>query len=76
MQTATKKDFPVKVHCIMCKTEHTIYVNKEDWDLYNSPNRPHIQDIFPYLSSEDRELFITGICDECWKKTFGGDDDE
>lgn len=68
--------YPVKVRCVICKEEHTILVNREDWDMYNSSNRPHIQDIFPYLSPADREMLISGVCDSCWKKVFGGDDDE
>ena len=68
--------YPVKVKCVLCKKEHTILVNREDWDLYNSPNRPYIQDIFPYLSSAERELLISGMCNECFDKIFGGDCDE
>lgn len=68
--------YPVKVQCIICHEEHTILVNREDWDLYCSPNRPHIQDIFPYLSPADREMLISGICDVCFTNLFGGDCDE
>lgn len=71
-----ERTYEVKIKCLKCKTEHPILVNKEDWDLYNSPSRPHIQDIFPYLSPDEREMFISGICDKCWKELFGGDDDE
>lgn len=65
-----ERGYPVKVYCIICRKEHTILVNREDWDLYTSPNRPYIQDIFPYLSPEDRELLISGICSKCFIKIF------
>jgi len=29
-----------------------------------------IQDIFPELSSGERELFISGMCGECFDKVF------
>lgn len=76
MSKVKEYGYPVKVYCIICNTEHTILVNREDWDLYNSPCRPHIQDIFPYLSPADRELLMSGICDECFTNLFGGDCDE
>lgn len=66
--------YPVKVRCILCHSEHTILVNREDWDLYNSPSRPHIQDIFPYLSPADRELLISGLCSDCWSSLFDSED--
>ena len=68
--------YPVKVRCIQCHTEHTILVNREDWDLYNSPSRPHIQVIFPYLSPDERELLISGLCSKCWNSLFDDDCEE
>lgn len=66
--------YEVKVHCLLCNTEHTILVNRYDWDVYNSPSRPHIQDIFPYLSPAERELLISGICEVCFNSLFGEPD--
>lgn len=68
--------YEVKVQCVICKEEHTLLVNRDDWDMFNSPNRPYIQDIFPYLSSAERELLISGMCDSCFTNLFGGEDDE
>ena len=68
--------YEVKVRCVLCKEEQTLLVNRDDWDMYNSPNRPHIQDIFPYLSPAEREMLISGVCETCWNKVFGGDCDE
>ena len=62
--------------CPICGKQHKVLVREEDWELYNSPDRPHVQDIFPYLSPAERELLITGIDDECFNKMFGGEDYE
>ena len=62
--------------CPMCGKQHKVLVREEDWELYNSPDRPHVQDIFPYLSPAERELLITGIDEECFNKMFEGEDYE
>ena len=32
----------------------------------------HVQDVLPYWSPAEREMFfISGTCDDCWKKMFG-----
>lgn len=62
--------------CPICGKQHKVLVREEDWELYNSPDRPHVQDIFPYLSPAERELLITGIDDECFNKMFEGEDYE
>lgn len=33
---------------------------------FNQPQRPHIQDLFPWLSADDREFLLTGITPEEW----------
>lgn len=62
--------------CPICGKQHKVLVREEDWELYNSPDRPHVQDIFPYLSPAERELLITGIDDKCFHKMFEGEDYE
>lgn len=70
-----ERGYPVKFHCISCNKEHELLVNREDWDLFNSPSRPFVQDIFPYLSPAERELLISGLCSECWNSLFDDDGD-
>ena len=72
----SERNYEMKVSCRMCKKTHTLKVRVEDYFTFDMPNRPHIQDIFPYLSPAEREMLISGVCDSCWKKVFGGDDDE
>ena len=46
-----------------------------DWQ-HNRQQRPLIQNAFPDLSTDERELILSGICGECWERIFGGHDDE
>ena len=63
--------YEVHVYCTVCREEQTLLVNRDDWEMFNSPNRPYIQDIFPYLTPAERELLISGMCSKCWNKLFG-----
>lgn len=33
-----------------------------------------IQDALHYLTPDERELIISGICSTCWEELFGGDE--
>lgn len=60
--------------CPICGHSNTIMVYSDDYDRWQ--NGGLAQDCFPYLSAEDREMLISGICPECWDRMFGGDEDE
>lgn len=34
-----------------------------------------IQEAFPELTPAERELMISGMCGECWKKNFGEEEE-
>lgn len=72
----TDFDCEVSIRCVSCGTVHRIEVYEKDFDLFVSENRPHIQDIFPYLKPAERELLLSRVCEKCWNKMFGGEDDE
>ena len=72
----SERNYEMQVSCRMCRKTHSLKVRVEDYLTFDSPDRPHIQDIFPYLTPAERELLISGTCEECWNKMFGGDDDE
>ena len=70
------KNVDLKVRCVVCNQIKTVSVLEEDAFEYMNPNRDrHIQDIFPYLSPEQRELLISNICPECWNDLFPPEDE-
>ncbi len=63
--------FPLKVNntCPICGKHHFVIVDECDFaDWYGSDKS--VQAIFPYLSAEEREFFISGICADCCKNIF------
>ena len=63
----------IKVYatCHFCDKKYELEITQKQLDEYNSPNRRHIQDIFPELSPDMRELLISGMYPECWDDMFG-----
>ncbi len=52
--------------CNICNTVYILNVYPEDLaDALNNIDKS-IQDIFPYLSADKRELFLTGWCGSCF----------
>ena len=64
----------VETYCPMCHTYHYVEVNERDFYAWQSGKLA--QDAFPYLSAEEREMLISGICPECWAEMFSEDEDE
>ena len=62
----------VKIPCEHCHKVYEIEVEENDLKEYVQP--PHerrlIQDIFPYLTPQERELLISHTCNKCWKDMF------
>lgn len=63
----------VVVSCPFCGKAHEIYVN--DIDYLDWQDGMLVQEAFPYLSADEREMLISGICKECWESMFGSDDE-
>jgi len=59
------------VKCSMCQKQEVIEVLEEDFRKYK--NGWKVQDAFPYLSLDKRELLISNTCGTCWKKLFPED---
>ena len=58
------------VSCAMCGATVVIPVKEKDYLTFMSPNRPYVQDIFPYLTPAERELLISHTCEACWNSLF------
>lgn len=63
------------VPCKYCGVVYQIIADREDVTAWLSGSG-YIQDILGYLSPAERELLISGTCDNCWKNMFGDDLDE
>lgn len=59
----------ISVNCIYCNKEHIIIVNNSDYDDWKNHGKL-IQDAFPYLNADQRELLISRICPTCWEEMF------
>ena len=51
--------------CPFCGHENSINVCEEDYSAWQ--NGALVQDAFPYLLADEREMLISGICPTCCK---------
>lgn len=56
--------------CPFCGEDHEIEVWESDYLAWEVGD-VLAQDAFFYLSADEREMLISGICPSCWEKTFG-----
>lgn len=69
------KNFAVPTVCPYCQTATLVFVNEADYLRWCDGELA--QNAFPYLSADEREQLISGICPSCWDDMFYvGDDDE
>ena len=60
--------------CPFCRTKTEIKISAKGYEKWLDGDC--VQDAFPDMSAEDRELLITGMCYNCQDKTFADDDCE
>jgi hypothetical protein len=58
----------------MCKKEQVIKVKPKDY--YAWQNGKLIQVAMPYLTAGEREMLISGVCEDCFSSLFSDDDEE
>ena len=68
------KEITVVTRCPFCGRANEIEVNEMDYLDWEDGKL--VQNAFPYLSAEERETLISGICPKCWDETFGEDDED
>ena len=54
----------IETMCPFCGKKQIVTVKSEDYDKWE--NGELIQRAFPYLTPNERETLITGICDNCF----------
>lgn len=63
------KEINLITECPFCGRTNEIQVNETDyWDWEDGALA---QVAFPYLSADEREMLISGICPSCWDSMFG-----
>lgn len=58
------RDLEILCECPFCGKVNSVMVVADDYAAYLEGML--IQDAFPYLSADERELIMTGICPACW----------
>ena len=58
--------------CNKCKNQVEMAVNVDDYTSWE--NGALIQDTMPYLSADEREVLISGVCGTCFDKMFGSEE--
>ena len=66
------KEVEVVTRCPMCGRANYVAVNEMNYlDWQDGALAQHA---FPYLSVDEREMLISGICPTCWANMFGEGD--
>ena len=64
LQIASHKQ-SLTVCCVLCHRLTVIKCTREQGLELASPDRRHMQHIFPELSPEKRDVIITRLCEDC-----------
>ena len=62
------KQVKVVTVCPFCARLNFVSVNENDY--LDWQDNESVQNAFPYLSADEREMLISGICPNCWEKMF------
>lgn len=71
MTKVEQNTMEIETGCPFCGKASTIQVIFDDFVDWRYEGKC-AQDAFPYLSPEQREQIISGICPTCWKDMFEG----
>lgn len=74
MKRINYKEVSIVTECPFCGHANFVEVNEDDYLDWQDGKLA--QDAFPYLSADEREMLISGICPTCWDGMFGGEDDD
>lgn len=65
----------LKVRCSQCQEVITLSITEQQYLDWKKSNQ-NIQDYFPNVSADERELLISGVCGKCFDKMFAEDEIE
>jgi hypothetical protein len=64
----------LNITCRVCLDQNEVKVQPNDLSKYRAG--AHAQDVFPYLSADQRELIISGVCGKYFDEMFADEEDE
>ena len=67
------KEVCVITACPFCGHANEVEVNEMDYLDWQDGELAQVA--FPYLSADEREMLISGICPTCWDEMFGSDEE-
>ena len=74
MSKINYKEVTVVTACPFCGHANEVEVNEIDY--LDWQDGMLVQNAFPYLSANEREMLISGICPTCLEKMFPPEEDE
>ena len=72
MKKINYKEITIVTACPFCGHANEVEVNEMDY--FDWQDGELAQNAFPYLSADEREMLISGICPKCWDEMFGGEE--
>lgn len=73
MMKVNNKEVCVITRCPFCGRGNEVEVNEMDYLDWSDGELAQVA--FPYLSANEHEMLISGICPDCWDGMFGGDEE-
>lgn len=68
--------FTINTTCPICRKSHEVKIRRaSDYHDFAFGGK-HAQDAFPYLSAQEREMLISGICGACWDNLFADEEED
>ena len=67
----------IVVRCSRCRKGVPIQVYSEKFERWNAGEIGGLmQQVFPELTAAEREMFISGLCNDCWNEVTKPPDEE
>lgn len=74
MKKINYKEVCVVTRCPLCGKANFVDVNEADYDDWSDGEKVTVA--FPYLSANEREMLISGICPKCWENMLPPEPEE
>jgi len=74
MKKINYKEVCIITRCPLCGRANEVEVNENDY--FDWDDGAHVQVAFPYLSANEREMLVSGICPTCWNKMLPPDPED